>query len=164
MCALRGLNVYPQLNFCICVVKTTFICFLCVPIIHFKRWKVHTSICMLVFAFVYQYVCVCMSRDSLAFPYFKTAWATQRTRPSPTWLPLMFHINHRFVCVSVCMLVCVRRGGVFFAHTQRNVSDPWHPWLKPLITTQINSPNIFIHPFVRMYESSEEEVSEGQFT
>lgn len=107
-------------------------------------------------------LCVCLYIwEQLGFSIFQAACAIQRTRPGPTWLPLMFRINHRVV--RACTCDCSEGRGVS-AHTRRNNSNPWHPWLKPLITTQINSLNTFIHPFVKVYERSEEGVSEGQFT
>lgn len=58
------------------------------------------SVCVCVFLSI----CVCLYiKGQLGFSIFQTACAIQRTRPSPTWLPLMFHINHWVVYVCVCV-------------------------------------------------------------
>lgn len=85
-------------------------------------------------------------KGHFACSIFQAAYLIQKTRPGPTWLPLMSHINHWRVCV--CMTVCVE-GRAVFAHTRKNIWNLWHPRLKPLIKTQINSLNAFIHPFVK---------------
>lgn len=73
---------------------------------------------------LYVYACACISGNSLAFPYFKQPGAIQRTRPSPTWLPLMFRINHWVV--RACMF---GGEGSFRAHSEEQFK-PMTPLIK----------------------------------
>lgn len=118
-------------------------------------------------------VCVCVYvwvhiQGQWSFPYVSRSPLCYGGRGfSPTWLPLMSHINH-----SLCTIVYVRdfvlcvydtriRGGACERTLGGMFWNPWHRWLKPLITTQINSLNAFASPFVK--ERRSERVSEGQF-
>lgn len=104
-------------------------------------------------------VCVCLcvsdciSRDNGPFLLFQAVFCATGGRGfSPTWLPLMFHINHS-LCTNVYVRECVlcvretrRRGGAYERTLGGMFWNPWHRWLKPLITTQINSRNALAGP------------------
>ena len=100
-------------------------------------------------AIVFIHTCVPVYQGTACLFHISSSLRNTKDEAQPNMIA--FNVSHKSLsCVCVRADVCERGGeGCSCTHSEKNVLNPWHPWLKPLITTQINSPKAFIHPFVK---------------
>lgn len=92
---------------------------------------------------VFIHMCVPVYQGTACLFHISSSLRNTKDEAQPNMIA--FNVSHK----SLSCVCASEEARAVPAHTQKNVLNPWHPWLKPLITTQINSPKAFIHPFVK---------------